>query len=535
MKKWHYKKFGGISHIEIVSGEDIASLAELDRKEFLAISSPVNGVRADEKMLSMIDTDNDGRIRIGEVIGAVDYLKSKGVDFNELLMPNTEELNKALDETLSSIEHLKNAPLTIEEKKAIEDWENKLAEITSSCLGENTADAEKALAKVEAIVDEYFVPQDDAALVTEEPKRMLPLKEKLNPRFEDDIEEFAKKCVDPILGDGVKELSRREWNQIKAKFSPYREHILAKPSKSAPEEDALRDEEKLIRLKLGFYEFLENFVNMSRLYDADKLAIFQIGMLRIDAKEMTLCFHVESESAHAALAAKSKCCILYLKLSRPSEKAVRNICAVVTAGKVGSLYVGRNGVFLDRDGKDWEAVVTKVVESQVSLMEAFWSPWRKIGEGIGAQVKKFLELRQTKATAEVKKGTEGAQQGGAAMASSVAAIGIAVGMLTAALASIIAAVSAMEWWKLPIAIAVVILAVSLPSVILTYFKLRARDLGAILNASGWAINKPMLLSPGLARQFTLEIAPKSHLGVLLVILALTAVAAALCSYFLVTV
>ena len=108
-------------------------------------------------------------------------------------------------------------------------------------------------------------------------------------------------------------------------------------------------------------------------------------------------------------------------------------------------------------------------------------------------------------------------------------------MLTAAFASIIAAVSAMEWWKLPIAIAVVILAVSLPSVILTYFKLRARDLGAILNASGWAINKPMLLSPGLARQFTLEIAPKSHLGVLLVILALTAVAAALCSYFLVTV
>ena len=97
MKKWHYKKFGGISHIEIVSGDDIASLAELDRKEFLAISCPVNGVRADEKMLSMIDTDNDGRIRIGEVIGAVDYLKSKGHRQIAFIMMDCKQPEDSID------------------------------------------------------------------------------------------------------------------------------------------------------------------------------------------------------------------------------------------------------------------------------------------------------------------------------------------------------------------------------------------------------------------------------------------------------
>ena len=47
-----------------------------------------------------------------------------------------------------------------------------------------------------------------------------------------------------------------------------------------------------------------------------------------------------------------------------------------------------------------------------------------------------------------------------------------------------------------------LLAGSLPSVILTWFKLRRRDLGAILNAGGWAANRPLRFSNGLAREFT---------------------------------
>jgi len=272
-------------------------------------------------------------------------------------------------------------------------------------------------------------------------------------------------------------------------------------------------EEKGVELdKTGLPEFLRNYLGMEDLYDPDKMAIFQLGTLRIDAKELQLCFHVADEEAHAALAAYSNCCILYLKLSRPAEEATRQICAVVTAGCVSGLYVGRNGVFQDRDGKDWEAVVTRVVEAEVSLVEAFWSPWRKMGEAIMGLIEKFVGEKQVKTPEQLaalakaqpaatdNKTAAGAN--GAALASSVAAIGIGIGMIGAAAASITAVVARLAWWQSLIALGVIILAVSLPSVILTWFKLRKRDLGAILNASGWAINRPMRFSMRLARTFT---------------------------------
>jgi hypothetical protein len=103
-------------------------------------------------------------------------------------------------------------------------------------------------------------------------------------------------------------------------------------------------------------------------------------------------------------------------------------------------------------------------------------------------------------TAGKKDGASGA--GGAALASSVAAIGIGVGMVGAAAASLMAAVKGMGPWQAVAAVVAIILVVSLPSVILTWFKLRRRDLGAILNAGGWAVNRQMRFSMKLARGFT---------------------------------
>jgi len=89
------------------------------------------------------------------------------------------------------------------------------------------------------------------------------------------------------------------------------------------------------------------------------------------------------------------------------------------------------------------------------------------------------------------------------MASSVAAIGIGIGMVGTAVAAIVSAVSGLRpWWMFFVAIAAVILAVSLPSMVLAWFKLRKRDIGAILNASGWAVNRPMYFSMKRAREFT---------------------------------
>lgn len=508
MSGYHWKTFhaGRVAQIDLGAGEDLAHLAELDPKLWFAISMPVAGVRFDARTLELMDTDRDGRIRADEILAAIAFLRDRGVDLDSVFTPSPDD-TAALDDVLARRADLSKLEPSEAEKKALADWEAKGREPDVAVLGEATADGNAALAAVESVVDAFFTPPDDMPLVTEAPDVALPLKDHLNPKHLEAVLAFAAACVTPLLGE-KDSLSRMEWKRVKALFAPYRAWTASKPVLHADAQAALDDEERVLRYKLHLGELLENFVNMKRLYGKDSLAIFQTGTLRIDAKELDLCFHVDAEAAHAALSGRSNCCVLYLRLTRPADKATRSLCAVVTAGRVAGLYVGRNGVFRDRDGKEWEAVVTKVVESQVSLAEAFWSPWRKLGEGIASTVKKFLGDRQKASEASLKplvapaKGDAAAQAGGAALASSVAAVGIGVGMAGAALASLMAVVSTMVWWKLLASLAALVLVVSLPSVILTWFKLRRRDLGAILNASGWAVNRPMRFSIARARAFT---------------------------------
>ena len=471
-----------------------------DLKEWYAIACPTTGVRFDLRTLELLDTDHDGRVRSPEIQAALEYLKGKGVSPDDLANPSEEDAKKLEDVLKRQAELDKQEPSDLE-KAAMAEWEAKGKTSEVAVLGEGTAAANASLAAIEKVVDDFFTPPEDMPLVTEEPDKVLPLKEHLNPKHLETILDFAAKCVTPVFGEGKESLSRMEWKAIKAKFAPYRAWVAAKPVMSPGSKDDLVEEERFLRYKLHLGELLENYVTMDRLYKSDT-AIFQTGVLRIDSREMNLCFHVDSEAAHSALVDKSNCCVIYLKLSRPSDKTERLICAVVTAGQVGTLYVGRNGVFYDRDGKDWEAVITKVVENQVSLMEAFWAPWKKIGEGIAGMVKKFIGDKQSKATESVQKGTESTQAGGAAMASSVAAIGIGVGMVGAAAASLMAAISSMTPLEIVASVFALVLVVSVPSMVLAWFKLRKRDLGVILNACGWAINRPMRFSMKRARGFT---------------------------------
>ena len=472
-----------------------------DLKSWYAISCPTTGVRFDARTFEFLDTDKDGRVRADEVKAALAYLAEKGVDVAALQSPSEED-GKKLADVLARLADLDKAPPSEADKKAFADWEAAGKASGVAVCGEGTAAAEAALAAVEPTIDAFFTPPEDMPLVTEAADVELPLRDHLNPKHLEAILAFASKCVTPVLGEKAV-LTRLDWKAVKAAFAPYRAWIAAKPVASAPAKDALVEEEKILRYKLHLGELLANYVTMDRLYSLGTPAIFQTGILRIDGKELSLCFHVDSEAAHSGLVGRSKCCVIYVKLTRPAEGATRQICAVVTAGTVAGLYVGRNGVFCDRDGKDWEAVITKVVEAEVSLAEAFWSPWRKLGESVAGIVKKFLGEKQAKSTALVSAPAAApAKEGGAAMASSVAAIGIGVGMLGAAAASLMAVLSSMTALQIAGSVLGLILVISLPSVILTWFNLRRRDLGAILNACGWAVNREMRFSMRLARTFT---------------------------------
>ena len=383
---------------------------------------------------------------------------------------------------------------------------------------------------------------------------MLPLTVGVHPFWRGKFRAFAEAVVAPST-----EITREEWDAVKAKFAPYEAWLAAEAGKPvagiaddalaafakdgtaqaqvndliakdlalADEFGRLVDCERAVRYAANLVRWLHNYVNQANLYDPKRDGVFRTGDLYIDGRVCRLCFEVVNEGAHAALAERSKCCLLYAKLTRPATGEAREVCAVVTAGPTAGLYAGRNGLFIDCDGKDWEAVVAKVVEAQVSLREAKQdAAVAQVGEGATA-------------AASAPKAAEAPN--GAALASSVAALGVGIGMAGAAVGGLIGLVAGLPLWKVLAGVAAVILIVSLPSVILAWFKLRARDLGAILNAGGWAVNRPLTFSMGLARTFTRPAkmpmgaavardpyASYGWLKVLLVLLLLAGIAAGVC-------
>ena len=82
---WNYDNIGGSTRVKITTGADIAHLGELDLKKWTVLSCPTTGLNIDEKSLKYIDTDCDGRIRVGDVIATSQWLTSVVKDADMLL------------------------------------------------------------------------------------------------------------------------------------------------------------------------------------------------------------------------------------------------------------------------------------------------------------------------------------------------------------------------------------------------------------------------------------------------------------------
>ncbi len=72
----------------------------------------------------------------------------------------------------------------------------------------------------------------------------------------------------------------------------------------------------------------------------------------------------------------------------------------------------------------------------------------------------------------------------------MAALGVAFGSISAVLVAVFAKFVDLGWW-IPVALIGIVLAISGPSMLIAWLKLRQRSLGPILDASGWAINGRM--------------------------------------------
>ena len=89
---WKYCSIGGMTRVSIKSGEDIRHLGELDQKLWTVLSCPVAGLEFPEKTLKFIDSDNDGRIRVKEIVDTANWLCSVLKD-PDLLLQGSDSLD----------------------------------------------------------------------------------------------------------------------------------------------------------------------------------------------------------------------------------------------------------------------------------------------------------------------------------------------------------------------------------------------------------------------------------------------------------
>ena len=635
--RWHFFRAGGVDQVSLRDGKDLLALKDLDQKLWVALAMPVNGVDIDAATLSLIDKDNDGRIRVVDILETVDWLtatlkspedilrstdsvklsaikdekvlaaakhmlKDLGkADAQAISVADTDAIAKAFANTTLNGDGVVIPESTTDEelKKVITDaiaavgsvadrsskpgidkakademfeavdkraaWITKGKDAALAPLGDATGAAHDAFAAVRDKLDDYFTrarvasydargatamggqeadllalsqkslsaKSDDLAklpLAKIDPTARLALDGTLNPAWADRMATFVQAAVTPILGarptltpadvatiadklagfaawrseepktkvDGLDPawLLKLQASDLRAKLGK----LIEEDAALATEYEQIASVTKAVRLQRDGARILRNFVNFSDFYSQQD-GVFQAGTLYLDARALHLVVPVADAGKHAALAAASDSYLVYCDITR--KGVTKQIAAAVTNGDADNLFVGRNGIFYDRQGDDWDATITKLVANPISIREAFWSPYKKLVKAIEDTVQKRAAAADAEATAKVtatgaaigtadKAAVPGAAAAPPAPAKkidlgTVAAIGVAIGGIGTLVGALLGSLFGLGKW-LPLGIVALLLLISGPSMLLAYLKLRRRNLGPILDANGWAVN-----------------------------------------------
>lgn len=398
-----------------------------------------------------------------------------------------------------------------------------------------TAALNLQVARVESISGDNLITRinDIAAypLASIVPGKSLPLINGINPAWEQQINHFAKVTVTPLIG-AQQNLTHAQWQSITQKLEAYHQWQAEKAGDPVAtlgydyitsllqsdtetqlqqlitQDLALETEannmilvDQLVRYHRDLFPLLKNFVTFYDFYTPGKKAIFQAGTLYIDQRSCNLCIKVNDLNKHLSMAALSGMFLLYCECTSRSTNERMMIVAALTNGDIDNLVEGRNALFYDRNGMDWDATVVKIMDNPISIRQAFWSPYRKVSRFIENQINKFASAQDNKVTTDAGKHIEEfpakatvenkpapAPFDVGKFVGIFAAIGLALGSIGTAITTFIAGFLALTWWKMPLALAGILLLISGPAMIMAYLKLRKRNLAPLLDANGWAIN-----------------------------------------------
>ena len=278
-------------------------------------------------------------------------------------------------------------------------------------------------------------------------KAEIDLSQPVNPAWAAQFDALKTIAFD----SSVKVLTEEAWDAVGAKFAAY---SVWKSSKAGASVEALgldavkgfiSDDRKAVLLDLvaqdlalaeeasnidmvnkflyiyrDFYRLVRNFVTFHDFYDKDpkSLAIFQSGVLMIDQRACRFCMNVTDMAKHNTMAPSSGIYLIYCDCTTKSSAAKLQIVAAVTVGEIGDLMVGKNAVYYDNKGVEWDAVITKIIDNPISISQAFWSPYRRMATVVENLISKNAADKDAKmmkeATEKINAAPATAPAGGAA-------------------------------------------------------------------------------------------------------------------------
>ena len=491
--KWSFANVGGVTRVRIKSAEDVRHLGELDKKMWTVLSCPVNGLEISSDSLRLMDQDGDGQLRLKEVVATADWLCATLRDPQSLFEQ-------------SDVINIKN--IADEGIRVISDKLQK--------------DGKVALADVQAAIDAIAIETPEMPAAPFEADVIAAYKAK-SPEYAAyfEQEKLQKLGLATIPEDAPKPgMTEKKFIEMGDQISKWESEVESIKSKVESELAAAKAEfeplRKLLLLHRDFYRLLRNFVTLEDFYDNDEktVASFLAGTLILDQRACKLCIRVNDLAKHDSQAPLSGMYLLYCNCENKKTGKKLQIVAAMTQGEIKNLSVGKNGIFYDNDGLDYDATVFKIIENPISLRQAFWNPYRKMAKWVEDKINKsaaekdaktFDDMTAKVATAADPNAEKKSAFDIAKFAGIFAAIGMALGMIGTALVKVGEGMKDLPWWQYLIIFVCILLIISGPSMIMAWMKLRRRNLAPVLNANGWAINADSIISVPFGLKLTEQV------------------------------
>ena len=490
---WTYANIGGNTRVVIKNGKDIQHLAELDEKLWTVLACPTAGLEIPEESLKCMDIDSDSKIHVADVVTTAEWLckvlRDPQVLFDAKASLTLEDI---ADEALLAVANL----LAVDGVVTLDAVKSAIAGVT---FEEQTAPKAPYAGDVMAA---YKACQENYAQYFQTAKLQalglatLPADAAVPGLTEEQFTEMGKKIAEYEAGKAAAESANAAaLAAAQAQYKPL---------------------EQLLLLCRDYVTLLHNFVSFQDFYakrgkallgrgaaDESPWAIFQAGTLVIDQRACNLCLKVSDMGKHNAQAADSGMFLVYCNCKHHATGQTMQIVAAMTVGDIRNLKVGKNALFYDRQGRDWEAEVVKIIDNPISIGQAFWSPYRKLGEWVSGLITKSAAEKEQKSFADLTAKLQTPPAAGQAaqpapfdiakFAGIFAAIGMAIGAIGTFLTSLLDQVVGMKAWAL-LVIPALLIVISGPSMILAWMKLRKRNLAPLLNANGWAVNADAIVN-----------------------------------------